>query len=142
MAKSNIITLEDFISKATQKYQDRKISMNINIDGMGLVTFSRPTENELLVYLNKSGNSIVTDKKGNVISQDMVTMLAASKDLVFSTCSYLQNIDLQKQVEAVDPIDAVTKVFGITKTMEIATDIAQEFMDKDMQNKVEKKVKN
>ena len=142
MAKSNIITLEDFISKATQKYQDRKISMNINIDGMGLVTFSRPTENELLVYLNKSGNSIVTDKKGNVISQDMVTMLAASKDLVFSTCSYLQNIDLQKQLEAIDPIDTVTKVFGITKTMEIATDIAQEFMDKDMQSKVEKKVKN
>lgn len=142
MIKQNKVTLEDFISKATKKYQDRKTSMDIDVEDIGTITFSRPTENDLLVYLTKSGNSVVTDKKGNVISQDMVAILDASKDLVYSTCSFLQNVELQKQLEVIDPLDTITKVFGITKAMEIASDIAQEFMDKDMQKKVEKKVKN
>lgn len=136
------ITLDDFIKKVTQKYQNRKNSMDIDAENIGVLTFSRPSENMLLGYMNRVGSAVVSDKDGNVISQDLNVMLEASKELIYSTCSFLNNDELQKSLDVVDPLDIVTKVFGITKAIDIAGQIASEFMDEETQKKIEKAVKN
>jgi len=135
------LTLEDFIKKSVELYQKRKTCLDVKTN-VGVVTFARPSENELLIYISKTSDAVVTDKDNKVISQDMAAMLDASRELVYSTCSYLKNVDLQKSLEVVDPLDIVTKIFGINKTMEIAGEIAAEFMDSETHKKVEKAVKN
>jgi hypothetical protein len=135
------LTLEDFMKKSVELYQKRKTCLDVETN-IGTVTFARPTESELLVYITKTSDAVVTDKADKVISQDMLAILDASKELVYSTCGYLKNVDLQKSLEVVDPLDIVTKIFGINKTMEIAGEIAKEFMDAETQKKVEKTVKN
>lgn len=142
MTNTKKITLEDFIKKATQKYQNRKNSMDIEVENIGILTFNRPTENELLLYMNRVSSAVVSDAKGNVVSQDLNIMMDASKDLIYSTCSFLQNTELQKSLDVVDPLDVVIKVFGITKVIDIASQIGSEFMDEETKKKVETAIKN
>ncbi|MBU3147015.1 hypothetical protein [Clostridium sp. CF012] len=136
------LTLEDFKAKAIKKIQDRKMSIDIEVEGYGVITFNRPTENELLAYVGKSSDAIKTDKDDNTISQDMVAMLESAKDLVYSVCGFLKDAEFQKTLEVIDPLDSVTKVFGIKETMSIAADIAKEFMDDKTMEKVETEIKN
>lgn len=148
MAKK--LTLDDFRIKAAQRFQGRKTSVEIETE-MGLITFNRPTENTLLTYINRSANAVVSESvkvaegeepKSKVISQDLVEIFEASKVLVFATCPFLKDVELQASVEAIDPIDVVSAVFGINKTMEIAGEIGSAFTDSETMAKVEEEIKN
>lgn len=137
MNKTTKLTLEDFIAKAENKYTNRKKSIDIYLESFeGEITFNRPADNELLKYLNDVAKAIKIDKLGNVLEQNMQIMLEAAKELVFNACEYLHSSELQKSLEVVDPTDITLKVFGIEKTMEIAEEIADVFMDKDIQKKI------
>lgn len=131
------ITLEDFIVKATNKYNKRKMSTDIYVEELlGEVTFIRPSENELLSYISDIAKAIKTNKAGEVTEQNMEMMLEASKKLTYDCCDYLHSTDLHQALDVVDPYDVVTKVFGIDGTIEVAGKIAEEFMDKDINNKI------
>lgn len=135
--KNTKITLEDFISKATEKYNKRKMSIDIYIEELdGEVSFNRPSEDDLLSYMSDTARAVKANKNGEVIEQDLSLMLEASKKLSYDCCNYLHNTDLHKALEVIDPYDIVTKIFGIDGAIEIAGKIAEEFMDKDIHNKV------
>lgn len=136
MAKTNKVTLDEFIAKATKRYQDRKTNMEIDVEGIGTLTFTRPSENKLLKYMSEVASAVVTDKDGNQVSQDLNMMVNASKNLIYATCSFLNNTELQKSLEVVDPLDIVTKVFGVTKAIEISGKISTEFIDAEIQSKI------
>ncbi len=139
---TNKLTLEDFIKKATDKYNNRKMVVELEVEGMGgTVTFTRPTENQLLTYMSKSSKAVQgeeIDGKRKVTEMNVNLMLEASRELVFHSCAYLKNIELQKSLDVIEGYDVVTRVFGINKTIEIANQISDEFGDP----KVEEEIKN
>ena len=140
---TNKLTLADFTKKATDKYNNRKMTIEIEIEGMdGTVTFNRPSQNDLLVYMSKNTKAIKSevgkDGKSQVSEMDFVLMTEAAVELVYNSCAFLHDNDLQKSLDVVDPYDIVTKIFGADKTMDIANQINDAFTDE----KVTEKIKN
>lgn len=131
MAKTTKVTLVDFISKAVNKYSNRQLIIEIETE-MGTMVFNRPGENELLSYVSECSRS----------QDDLGLVLKASKSLVYNSSSFLQNDDLQKKLDVVDPLDTVTKVFEINETVEIASKIAETFMGAEKVEEIEKEIKN
>lgn len=128
----NKLTLADFTKKATDKYNDRKMIIEIEIEGMdGTVTFTRPSQNDLLIYMSKNANAIKTEEgkngKAQVAEMDFVLMADAAIELVYNSCAFLHDDNLQKTLGVVDPYDVVTKVFSSDMAIDIAKQISDEF---------------
>ncbi|WP_037372643.1 hypothetical protein [Anaerovorax odorimutans] len=135
------ITLEDFIKKSTQKYNERKLAVELNVDG-DLIPFTRPSEDVLIRYIDGISNAVKFNNEGNYVGQDMEKMFEISKDFVFATCKYLQNKELQESMGALEPTDVVLKVFGIEGTIELAQRVKDAFdLDSEI-NKKESEIKN
>lgn len=148
----NKLTLADFTKKATDKYNNRKMVIEIEVEGFdGTITFTRPSQNDLLVFMSKNTKAIKTETekvksedgksevdKTKMIEMDFVLLAEASAILVYNSCAFLHDENLQKSLEVVDPYDIVLKVFGTEKTIEIADTISDEFGN----NGVEENIKN
>ena len=147
------LTLADFTKKATDKYNNRKMVIEIEVEGMdGTVTFTRPSENDLLVYMSKNSKAVKTElvivekakdknddgERNKVVEIDYVLMTDAAVMLVFNSCAFLQDEALQKSLGATDPYDVVIKIFGASETRKIADRIVEEFSG----DKVEEQIKN
>ena len=137
----NKLTLADFTKKATDKYNSRKMIIEIEVEGMdGTVTFTRPSQNDLLVYKSKNANAIKTEEgkngKAQVAEMDFVLMTEAAVALIYNSCTFLHDENLQKSLEVVDPYDIVTKVFGTDRTMDIANKISAAFSDEEVVEKI------
>ncbi len=133
-SKGKVITIEDFIKKATERQSNKKMFADIET-GMGLLRFKRPSDNQLLSYMNEVAKGVKGDKDGNVIETNLGVMYEAGKELIYNTCEYLHNEELHKALDIVDPLDAV-KVFGINEVVEISGQIADEFNTEDIQAKI------
>ncbi|GAA0081379.1 hypothetical protein [Clostridium sp. CTA-6] len=138
MNKVKKIGLEDFIKKATDKYNKRKKIAEIEVEGFGLLTFKRPTDAELLEFKSVLANSVNVSKDENITKIDYSNMLQASKELLYNTCEFLHSPELITAVEAAEPFDVPVKVFGIDETINLAQKVNEEFEDKE----ISKKVKN
>ncbi|EQC1537550.1 hypothetical protein [Clostridium botulinum] len=138
MNKAKKIGLEDFIRKATDKYNRRKKVAEIEVEGFGLLTFKRPTDAELLEFKNVLANSVNVSKDENITKIDYSNMLQASKELLYNTCEFLHSPELITTVEATEPFDVPVKVFGIDETISLAQKVNEEFEDQE----ISKKVKN
>ena len=137
----NKLTLADFTKKATDKYNNRKMIMEIEVEGMnGTVTFTRPSQNDLLIYMSKNANAIKTEEgkngKAQVAEMDFVLMADAAVELVYNACSFLQDDNLQKTLGVVDPFDVVTKVFSPDMAIDIAKQISEEFSGEEVVEKI------
>lgn len=138
---SNKLTLADFTKKATDKYNNRKMIIELEVEGMdGTITFTRPSQNDLLAYKSKNNNAIKTEKgkngKAQVAEMDFILMTEAAVELIYNSCTFLHDENLQKSLEVVDPYDIVTKVFGTDRTMDIANKISDAFSDEEVVEKI------
>lgn len=140
-SKAKKITLEDFISKASNKHKNKKMEAEIEIEGYGLIPFRRPTDSEYLGYMNQLAKSVKADKKGNVIDTDLENMTDASAQLIYKTCTFLHSKELQESLEIKDPLDAPAGAFGIDRLTDIAGKITDAF-DEDGGKKVKDTIKN
>jgi hypothetical protein len=122
------ITFDEFVAKATAKKNNKKLVTDIYVDDeFGKVTFSRPSNNDILQYINNVSKSLIFDKEGNMTGQDTVLMFEASRELVYATCPYLQNKELHQALDIVDPFDVVAEVFGVQNTIDLATRVKDTF---------------
>ncbi|MGO5072338.1 hypothetical protein ACTQ4K_00055 [Clostridium sporogenes] len=144
------ITLEDFIKKATDRYNKRKKVVEIGIKGFGTLVFKRPTDSELLEFKDTLANSVKmskgstskgsTSKVSTIDKLDYKKMLEASKELIYKSCEYLHNTELMQDLDCAEPYDIPIKIFGIDGTIELAQRINEEF--EDINADVEKTIKN
>ena len=111
----------------------------IDIPEYGLVTFTRPTDDRSLEYLNASANAVKIDREGTIQSTDLIFMNEAAKPFIYFSCPYLQNTDLQEALNIKDPLDTPAKVFGANNLIDIANLIKQKFGDG---TKVKRTIKN
>lgn len=139
----NKLTLADFTKKATDKYNNRKMIIEIEVEGMdGTLTFSRPSQNDLLVYMSKNTKAVKSEKdekgESQVTEMDFVLMTDAAVALIYNSCTFLHDEDLQKSLEVIDPYDIVTRIFN----PEVAIDISRQISDAFMDDEVAEKIKN
>ena len=130
------LTLEDFINKAKNKYQNRKMSIDIEVDDFGPITFNRPSDSDFLEYINELAKSVRADKQGNIHDTDLTIIAEASNVLVYKTCPYLHNKDLQTALEVFDPLETPSKLFGVTNVIDIAEKISDAFESAQITDKV------
>lgn len=133
------LTLDDFINKAVERNNNKKDEQKIEISGYGLVNFKAPTADQKLEYMNASANAVKIDREGSIIGTDLIILNESAKRFIYFTCPYLKNPELQEVLEIKDPLDVVTKVFGVENLIDIATKIQNAFGDG---NKVKRTVKN
>jgi hypothetical protein len=74
------VTFQDFLNKVKQK-QEKKIKViDLEIKSLGCsLTFTRPTDDELLDYSNDMANSITMNANKEIVDQNMKKMYKASK---------------------------------------------------------------
>ncbi len=134
------LTLEDFKAKAIDKYKNRKLVADIEVKGFGTVPFSRPSDNDLLEYLNGAakGAKISRDANDNVKvdETDIIPVAEAAKILVYKCCAYLHDSELQTEVEVIDPYDTAFKVFGVDGTIDAAEKISDTFNSNEIQEEI------
>lgn len=130
------LTLEEFKAKAIDKFKNRKIIADIDVKGFGIVPFQRPSDNDLLEYLNGAAKGAKLNSDGDVTETDIVPVANAAKILVYKCCSYLHDIELQEEVEAKDPYETAFKVFGVNGTIDAAEKISDEFDTIDIQKDI------
>ena len=137
--------LEIFIAKAMKRKEESNKPFDLEIEGYGLVHFNKPSNNQLLNYMDKVSSAIVTEGTGEeakVISQDLVQMVEASKELVYLCCPTLQQTELQTALEIQDPMETSIEVFGIEKTLDIAAQISEKTKGYKLQEEVAEAIKN
>lgn len=110
MSKDKKITLEDFIKKATDKYNKRKKVADIEVEGFGMLTFTRPSDSDLLKFKDILANSIKFSKDESIDKLDYGRMLDASKELVYGSCEYLHSNELMESLECGEPFDIPVKL--------------------------------
>lgn len=130
------MTLEDFKAKAIDKYKRRILVADIEVKGFGTVPFKRPSDNDLLEYLNGAAKGAKLNKDGEIKETDVMPIAEAAKVLVYNTCSYLHDSELQENVEVIDPYDTPFKVFGVDATMNAAEKISDIFNSGEIQEEV------
>lgn len=135
---SKRLTLEDFRNKAINNYKNRKKVIDLEVKGYGEVSFARPSDDDLLEYLNEAAKGAVMDKEGNVTGANITPIAEAAKILVYKSCKYLHDKDLQTELEVQEPYDIVYKLFGIDGAMSLAEKISDAFGS----NEVKQDIKN
>ncbi|WP_061294050.1 hypothetical protein [Clostridium botulinum] len=129
MSKTKKITLEDFIKKATDKYNNRKKVADIEVEGFGVLTFKRPSDSDLLKFKDILANSVKLSKDESIDKLDYGKMLDASKELVYSSCEFLHSNELMEALKCGEPFDIPVKTFGIDGTIQLAQRINEQFED-------------
>lgn len=118
MSKETIrkATLEDLIAKAVQKENDKKkvkeILTVVNGEEVSL-TFVKPSQ------------SVVLDAMEDIGEGDDIKMVVQTfTHLIYECCPMLQNADLQKGLNILDPYDTVSKLFELGEIMKIGNQLS------------------
>jgi hypothetical protein len=130
------LSLDEFINKGLEKETNRKKEVDINIEGLGPVTFTKPTEDEMLEFLNAQANSFKINKNEEIIGSDLISLTAASKGFIYFHCPFLQNTQLHEAWGIKDPLDTPARAFGIENLPDIAGRIKDAFEDPTVKTKI------
>lgn len=140
------IDFETFLGKAMKRQEEINKSFEIDVAGYGLIKFNHPKDSQLLKYLDGIGNAVETEEveegKNKVVSQDLVLMDEASRELVYFCCPFLQDAKLHEALKTKDFLKVPTMVFGISETMRIAGEIAERANGEKIQKDINDKIKN
>ena len=111
MNKENIkrATFKDLIAKKIKKDHDQFRTKDIFVSSMeATLTFKKPNDELVLDVMDEIGEG-----------QDTRKMVVAFKKLIYMCCDMLQDTELHKELEVVDPFDTVEKLFDLADIMEI-----------------------
>lgn len=111
MSKENAkkATFQDLLAKKLKKEQDQFKIKDIYVSSMdAILTFSKPKDDTVLDIIDEMGNM-----------EDIKKVIGGYKKLIYLTCSMLQDVELHKELEVLDPFDTVDKLFDLGDIMEI-----------------------
>ena len=132
------LTLDDFRKRALDKLRNRKNTEVFEVEGYGPVPCERPSDNELLKYLNGAAKGAKLDKEGKAKEVDITPIAIAAKTLVYSSCKFLHDKEILGEADIEEPYDIAFALFGISETMKLAEKISDTFggteVQKDIKN--------
>lgn len=107
-------TFQDLIAKKLQRENDKLKIKEVTVPSMGkALLFKKPSDDVLLNAIDDIGDGKDTRK-----------IVEAYKKLIYLTCDALQNPELHKELEVVDPLDTVSALFDIGDIMQIGSSLA------------------
>ena len=102
-------TFKDLIAKKIKKEEEQFKTKYIFISSMdAALTFHKPTDDQVLDVIDEIGEG-----------KDSKKMVSAYRKLIYLCCNMLQDPDLHKEIDVVDPFDTVNKLFDLADVMEI-----------------------
>ncbi len=102
-------TFKDLIAKKIKKEEEQFKTKDIFISSMdAALTFHKPTDDQVLDVIDEIGEG-----------KDSKKMVSAYRKLIYLCCNMLQDPDLHKEIDVVDPFDTVNKLFDLADVMEI-----------------------
>ena len=108
-------TFKDLIAKKIQKEKDQFKSKEIPVTSMGRsLTFIKPKDDILLEVIDEIGEGKSTGD-----------MIQAFKTLIYHTCPMLQDVELHKELDIIDPMDVVSSLFDLSDIMEIGQQLLE-----------------
>lgn len=111
MSKENAkkATFKDLIARKLEKEKDEFKTKDIYVSSMdAMLTFKKPKDDMVLDVMDEIGDG-----------QDVRKMVGAFKKLIYLCCDMLQDTELHKELEVVDPFDTVEKIFSLSDILEI-----------------------
>ena len=136
--------LQDFLNKVREKESKRLKIIEIEVEDIGKIEFTRPLSKDLIKCMSETAGATKTIKtdEGVIKKTDIEAMLSAAKELVYNSCSLLQAEETREQFKTLHPYDIPVEIFGITKTIEIAAEIMEKFGGEKEIEKLEDDIKN
>jgi len=108
-------TFKDLLNKKIKKEQDQFKVKEIHVTSMDrILTFIKPKDDILLDVIDEMGEG-----------QSTGGMVQAFKTLIYHTCPMLQDMELQSQLEVLDPLDTVQAIFDLSDIMEIGEQLME-----------------
>jgi hypothetical protein len=111
MSKENAkkATFKDLISKKMKKEEDALRTKDIYVSSMdATLTFKKPKDDLIFDAIEE-----IDDAK------DVKKIASAYKKLIYLCCDMLQDTELHKEIDVVDPFDTVESLFDLADIMEI-----------------------
>ena len=143
MAKNT--EFQAFIEKAMKRKEELNKPFDIEVLGYGKVIFNKPSNNQLIEYMDKVGQATKTAGEGEeraVVGQDFRLMVEAAKELVYVCCPTLQSKELQEALGIQDPMETSVEVFGVNETLQIAIKISEKADGAKIQEEMNETIKN
>ncbi|MBY6860800.1 hypothetical protein [Clostridium botulinum] len=108
-------TFKDIINKKLKRDQDKLKVVEIPVTSMGKkIPFVKPDDDVILDIMDE----ISTE---STVSQQM----AVTRKLIYMSCPMLQDPELHKEINVVDPFDVVKEVFDIADVNEIGEHLSK-----------------
>lgn len=103
------ITFKDLIAKKQQREHDKFEIKDIYVETLDkAIPFKKPNDDQLLDALDTIGDN-----------EDVKRTLEAFDLLIYKCCDMLQDGELQKELEVVDPLDTVKTIFELNERLEL-----------------------
>lgn len=117
-------TFKDLIAKKLKKDEEQFKTKDIYVKSMdAILTFKKPKDDLAVEAMNDIQNG-----------GDISKMVEAFKKLIYHCCDMLQDTELHKELDVVDPFDTVNKLFDLGEVI----GIGEQLMDLiDIDGKVE-----
>lgn len=141
------ITLEQIIEKLNKKEENKVKITQIEVEGYGLMEFTRPHDNDILQYFSEitkaielDDNEEIKDKKVKTI--DFGKMLDTSSEFVYKCCPMLQKKEIRDMFPKISFYEIPTQVFGMNETIELAGKLNEVFEGSKKLEKTQEEIKN
>lgn len=106
-------TFKDLIAKKKQKEESLHKFKEIEVKSMGKsLIFKKPGDEIILSIMDEIG--------GN---PDTTSIAKAYKKLIYRTCEALQDSELQRELQIVDPLDTVDAIFELSDILSIGEEL-------------------
>lgn len=106
-------TFKDLIAKKRQKEEDLHKFKEIEVKSLGKsLIFKKPSDETILGVLDEIGTDPDTRK-----------VATAYKNLIYKTCETLQDPELHKELDIVDPYDVINAVFDLSDILAIGEEL-------------------
>ena len=111
-------TLKDLVSKKIKKEEDKYKVREIYVTSMGAyLMFKKPSEDLIIDIIDEIGDG-----------KNTKSVYEAFKKLIYMCCDMLQDPELHKELDIVDPYDTVNSIFEFGDVMELGEKLV-EFLD-------------
>lgn len=141
------ITLEQIIEKLNKKEENKVKITQIEVEGYGLMEFTRPHDNDILQYFSEITKAIELDdneemKDKKVKRVDFGKMLETSSEFVYKCCPMLQKKEIRDMFPKISFYEIPAQVFGMNETIELAGKLNEVFEGSKKLEKTQEEIKN
>lgn len=126
---------ERFLEKCRNYEKNKKKIIKKNIENFGEIIFQKPKADDIIEFMD------IAEMSDNI---DVKIFAKVASKFIYKCCADLRAKEVRESEEfkKLDPNEIALELFGVTNTIELASDLFTEFDGTQEKEKVADKVKN